>query len=654
MKIINKWWLSVTVLAVLSACTDDHELDFAYEKPESLTQMEYLNDYEALKSYVDRSENPDFKLGAGVTVSDYLQKGLVYRFINTNFDGVTAGNAMKYNSVVSDDGSMNFAQVTQFVEAAREAGLFIYGHTLLWHAQQNNEYLNSIIADQEIVVEPGDGNNSLHITTPNANANTWDWQIYFDPAAPLTVGVEYTLKMRVSASSPFSMDFWPTDGAAVKYGLSVGVGESWSDATITWTPDFAANRLQFCFGMFAGDLYFDDISLTATGSEENLIANGNFDEEVLTGWTKPSWHGYSFVIEPVAAGPSSWFTNKVSNSDVESDDVSSFFATEKGVGPDAATIGAAGTGADGVGRAIVVQSGDNPAEDHSSQFCVSVPEPFMEGDKFRFSMKYRAEKPAGSSSQAHFNPGEYQHYEFVGSPEFTTEWKTLEYSGVVSAAQAGGEKPRGTKTIAFNLAVFKEANTYYFDDIYWEIEESGNKMPLTPEEKADTLTWAMENWMAGMMDATQDYVTEWDVVNEAIAGVDQDGDGLYDLQSVKNVPEADAANNFYWQDYLGDDFVRLAVGFARHHGPANLKLFINDYNLESDWDNNKKLESLIHWIERWEADGVTVIDGIGTQMHVSYHMDPDAQARKEEHIVKMFELMAATGKLVKITELDMG
>ena len=51
------------------------------------------------------------------------------------------------------------------------------------------------------------------------------------------------------------------------------------------------------------------------------------------------------------------------------------------------------------------------------------------------------------------------------------------------------------------------------------------------------------------------------------------------------------------------------------------KLFINDYNLESDWDNNMKLKSLIEWIKRWEADGVTKIDGIGTQMHISCYVD---------------------------------
>lgn len=49
-----------------------------------------------------------------------------------------------------------------------------------------------------------------------------------------------------------------------------------------------------------------------------------------------------------------------------------------------------------------------------------------------------------------------------------------------------------------------------------------------------------------------------------------------------------------------------------------------------------------------------MIDGIGTQMHVSYYANPAIQASKEEHIIQMYELMAATGKLVRITELDMG
>jgi len=63
---------------------------------------------------------------------------------------------------------------------------------------------------------------------------------------------------------------------------------------------------------------------------------------------------------------------------------------------------------------------------------------------------------------------------------------------------------------------------------------------------------------------------------------------------------------------------------------------------------------MAEWIKRWEADGVTKIDGIGSQMHVSYNENPDAQKKQEECVVNMFKLMAATGKLVKVSELDMG
>ena len=66
------------------------------------------------------------------------------------------------------------------------------------------------------------------------------------------------------------------------------------------------------------------------------------------------------------------------------------------------------------------------------------------------------------------------------------------------------------------------------------------------------------------------------------------------------------------------------------------------------------MQSLIKWIERWEADGVTKIDGIGTQTHISFQADAAKQKKQEELIEDSFERMAKTGKLVRISELDMG
>lgn len=59
-------------------------------------------------------------------------------------------------------------------------------------------------------------------------------------------------------------------------------------------------------------------------------------------------------------------------------------------------------------------------------------------------------------------------------------------------------------------------------------------------------------------------------------------------------------------------------------------------------------------IERWEADGETYIDGIGTQMHISCYEDANLQKDSENHIVKMLQLMANNGKLCRVSELDKG
>ena len=191
---------------------------------------------------------------------------------------------------------------------------------------------------------------------------------------------------------------------------------------------------------------------------------------------------------------------------------------------------------------------------------------------------------------------------------------------------------------------------------------SDKTIALTAEQKRDTLIWAMDRWIAGMMEATNGYVTAWDVVNEALSGGGNDGSGNYVLQNYENNNISDPSNVssgvFYWQAFMGDlVYVRTAVASARKHFKGNadeLKLFINDYNLESDWDDNKKVKSLVKWIEKWEADGVTKIDGIGTQMHISCFENASIQKNIENHVVNMFKIMAASGKLCRISELDMG
>lgn len=662
---INKYF-GLALLFISASCADDKFVDFKTEKPESIAQYEYLNAYDALKTYIDRSTHPNFKLGVGVAANDFLKGEMVRSVAVANFDEVVAGNAMKYASIVADDGSMDFGTVTKFVEAAKTSGLTVYGHTLCWHSQQNNKWLNSLIANKPKPVDPSSVNRVLHIVAGEPKDNVWDWEIYYDLDNVLEIGKQYTLTLRIKGSNPGAFSFWPgmKDGSNTHYGFpECTSGEGWIDNTIVFTPTSSIDRLRFCFGKLGGDLYFDDVVLKADGSEANLLVNSSFDEDDISHWTTVSWMGLSYGVEELGeSGSTVWFESIITNGDAEGEDVSCFYATEDGKGgPYAAPIGETGTGADGVGRAFIVKSADNPAEDHSTQFFVKANTVLKEGDICKLSFKYKADKAAGSDSQTHKKPGEYIFYDAGVSVNFTTQWQKFEKEFTVTEQMVTNEGVQPFQTIAWNLAKFKEANTYYFDDIEFGIQKKAEGIPLTPEEKKEVLTNELERWIKGMMEACGGSVTAWDVVNEPISGGGDDSNGNYALQSATNPDDNGVGGqNFYWQDFLGDDYVRIPIKFARKYFAENggnsgdLKLFINDYNLESWWDNNKKVKSLINWIKRWESDGETKIDGIGTQMHVSYILNEADQKKQEESIVNMFELLAASGKLIKITELDMG
>ena len=662
---INKYF-GLALLFISASCADDKFVDFKTEKPESIAQYEYLNAYDALKTYIDRSTHPNFKLGVGVAANDFLKGEMVRSVAVANFDEVVAGNAMKYASIVADDGSMDFGTVTKFVEAAKTSGLTVYGHTLCWHSQQNNKWLNSLIANKPKPVDPSSVNRVLHIVAGEPKDNVWDWEIYYDLDNVLEIGKQYTLTLRIKGSNPGAFSFWPgmKDGSNTHYGFpECTSGEGWIDNTIVFTPTSSIDRLRFCFGKLGGDLYFDDVVLKADGSEANLLVNSSFDEDDISHWTTVSWMGLSYGVEELGeSGSTVWFESIITNGNAEGEDVSCFYATEDGKGgPYAAPIGETGTGADGVGRAFIVKSADNPAEDHSTQFFVKANTVLKEGDICKLSFKYKADKAAGSDSQTHKKPGEYIFYDAGVSVNFTTQWQKFEKEFTVTEQMVTNEGVQPFQTIAWNLAKFKEANTYYFDDIEFGIQKKAEGIPLTPEEKKEVLTNELERWIKGMMEACGGSVTAWDVVNEPISGGGDDGNGNYALQSATNPDDNGVGGqNFYWQDFLGDDYVRIPIKFARKYFAENggnsgdLKLFINDYNLESWWDNNKKVKSLINWIKRWESDGETKIDGIGTQMHVSYILNEADQKKQEESIVNMFELLAASGKLIKITELDMG
>ncbi len=618
---------------------------FELGKPND-SNYRYLDEYKALKTYIDYSKYPSFKLGVGTTVSNYLNNSLVRDMTNQNFTETVAGNAMKMSSCVNSDGKMDFTTVKKYVSTATTAGLSVYGHTLAWHSQQANGWLRSLIADKPAPELPDgdvdvwsqiyskdfrtqqnvgwtadktqyafslkfDATDGLNIHTTKKQQS---WVVQFQAATDIitTAGKTYkmTMTVRGSQAGKLHSKLGDWNGGAT---ADIPFTTEWQDVEISYKATMASNFLLLQCGDFVGDIYIRNLKFEESKKGKTVTEDRRCLKAHATARTSDVWDNQMWLV----------------------------------------------------------------------------PGTFTKGTSYVFTAEVRADKPAIASTQIHNAPGSYVSSSALGNISFTTQWKTITLSGSFSATG---------QSIALNLSELADENNYYFDNVSlkiggvetikngdfegtdtssFRVKEAGGStvepsicenlsyiyvpstIPLTQQERHDTLVWAMDKWIKGMMEACEGKVKAWDLVNEAISGGGNDGEGNYTLQhSAGYNPDGTwdvGGDAFYWQDYLGDiDYVRQACRLARKYGPEDVVLFMNDYNLESDWDSNKKLKSLINWIAKWEADGETKIDGIGTQMHISYYESSSTQNSKKKAITRMFELMAATGKYVRVSELDMG
>lgn len=632
MKLKNiNFGLGLVALLALSSCADDKFSEYRTDMTKNLKEYQYLNNYEPLKKYVEDMKasgkcNPDFKLGIALAAPDFNKQELVYCLAGSNFEEMTAGNAMKYASCVKDDGTFDFNTVKDFVTNAQDAGLTIYGHTLAWHSQQNKKYLNKLIADKEIQVDPSQKVDKVDAYTDFSTMNSFpfyvmgytpeikdgiliskypgDWYQYFVvDNYPVDVDAkrEYKVTAMIKASEDGQIDVQTGNwGATTSQKMSVST--QWKEQSVT----FSGITTEKAFVVFQPGTFAGDISCK---------------------WVKVT-HSEAPVMEiPVTVGHLT-------------------FDDDNNLG---------GWGMDNTPKIVngVCEVGNNAAKADPWYAQVNY-EPgfaFENGTTYHLKMKIKG-SVAGEFGAGFQNPDGYKGCGDFPTIKVTTDWKEVDVT----------TKCNGDNALRLLLNIGKYAGTLYIDDFEVYYTKSANSIPLTDEEKKSLLTDAMGKWIDGMMEATNGYVTSWDVVNEAISGK-KGADGFNELQHATNALPSDVANSFYWQDYLGDiDYVRTAVrdarkSFAEHNGdPSKLKLFINDYNLEGYWDQHAKLNSLIHWIGLWEdpnAEEPVVIDGIGTQMHVTCYGDETKQAKLKSDIEEMFKSLAKTGKLIKISELDM-
>ncbi len=205
----------------------------------------------------------------------------------------------------------------------------------------------------------------------------------------------------------------------------------------------------------------------------------------------------------------------------------------------------------------------------------------------------------------------------------------------------------GSNSVGRNQLNFDVANTinkFYIDNVSLtrkEIVQEGTMIEYTPEEKDQMITTAMNEWVSGVIAATPEVKT-WAAIANPLS--DEDPSVLRGA----NGAVLEDKSLFYWADYMGEDYACDVVKAARE-ASSDLKLFVEESGLE----NAAKCAALVERIKSWESDGITKFDGITAVLNPVIGEDATAQLAYEASIVEMFKTLAATGKLIKLSGLDM-
>nr|WP_315197618.1 endo-1,4-beta-xylanase [uncultured Flavobacterium sp.] len=636
----NKILPAIALSCILFTSCDDNLMEWGKDPSHGdiasselpLELAEKISRYEPLKAYTD------FKLGAGIGLEEYMNDAAYRTLVNENFDEVTVGYAMKHAPMVSSTGAINFTKVDAFIAKTKEAGLSVFGHTLVWHSNQNASYLNSLIAPT--IIPGSSGPNTVSLTGLKDGSFS-GWGKYnvgagitlVDAAGLSTASKAIKLISSATSSQPYNLQFASPSIPAVsghRYEISffiksdqAGQGRISFDSNVTgqypskdWFATGAAasgsfvttslwkqvkfvindtkaasSTFSFLFdlGYLPNVTYYIDVNniavvdLDAAPTVVNLISNGNFESGSLSPWS-----GYG-------------------NSSTR-------------------TISANGAGHGGTGYAMVLMN-PTATDNYNAQQVYTFSAPLVKDKEYTCTFWVKSDVPA--ALQVEIQSADYS-ANYYGGINVTSAWTQVVKTIKPTTADR-------TKLI-FDFGA--TAATFTIDDIVLSDGTTSGGGAGTPAvtiektdaEKATLIGNAMTDWISKMVGHYKNDVKAWDVVNEPM----KEGGSLRD-----GVVTELAADEFYWVKYLGKDYAVTAFKLARQYGNTTDKLFINDYNLEASLP---KCDGLIDYVKYIESKGATV-DGIGTQMHISLTTD-------KAKIVQMFQKMAATGKLIKISELD--
>lgn len=655
MKYLNQKLIGLALLATsVVACTDEYDCNLLVEKPEDVKVSEYLASFDVLKSYIDRAADSPFKLTANMSAADFTAHEVAYSILMDNFDGLDIGNT--YTPVNSStDGEYDFSGMQLLTDAVREAGVTLYAGTLCSNQNQPATYFNKLIEPIVIPFEPlkgktvicdfendelgtaygmtggsqavvendpeGKTGKVLHVGTEDDKA------AYSHPKFHVVLPAGHTLGNYVSLS--IDMRIVNQDGlygAGMKVFINgqefsvgtnaQGIGcnpNTWNrGAVISLTSDKAPG---FIVPDALKDLTEFELAVgSASGAAQYYLDNITMSYEIGSGVTKVNFDNDE-------AGKTYPMTGN-SQAVVEDDPLG-----------------------DGSGKVLHVGTSSSLCNYSYPKFQVKLQEGYPLGSYSGISLDMYlidGKGKYGSGMRVIINGQEFNTGKgpsAYGCPD--NAWgRQLIYIPFIKEGEEnpGGaiEIPNSMKDLTeIELAIGSGSGEWhaYIDNInlYWEGDDT--IIEKTPEEKTALFTAELNKWIGGMIDAGGETVTVWNVIGEPLSTTVD-------------------ANTFKWAEYLGDvDYARTAVKMARDTAKVDLKLFVSNTIAQSD-AMGQKINELSALVDSWEADNVTKIDGYNILLHTVYSKDVEVQEANQKAISELFAQLAATNKLVRISDLS--
>ncbi len=237
-----------------------------------------------------------FTTGVAINYNLMKNNSTYSSLVKNQFDRVTFEYQMKHGANVQNNGSYNFTNTDDLVNIAQAAGLEIYGHTLVWHQNNNGSYLRSLTASSgtNLLLNAGFENDftnwttqvsataptsaTISIVNSGAQSGTKAAKVLVNTPGPDPWSVQvYSDNFNVTANTGYTLKFWAKAVTAGQSFRAVVQGTSfyaqqnqtlttgWVEYSFPFTPTENAVSVKFHFPG-AGEFYLDNLSVGQQGA----------------------------------------------------------------------------------------------------------------------------------------------------------------------------------------------------------------------------------------------------------------------------------------------------------------------------------------------------------------------------------------------------